>query len=130
MPRRSSSQSHRLVELFKDAERGTPAPSPAQSDPADSESTYLSTPAEEKPFDYANWQLEIKATRMALPRGSRKTKRGKRVAENIYHHLQKGEELKAHVLSAREYDNQDPPPPTRAAYAERFSRLAVFGPAG
>ena len=130
MPRRSSSQSHRLVELFKDAERGTPAPSPAQSDPADSESTYLSTPAEEKTFDFAEYCLQCIASRMARANKSSRPLHGKRVAEMIYHHLQQGEELKAHILSAKEFDNQAPPIPSRAAYSERFSRLAVFGPAG
>ena len=130
MPRRSSSQEHRLVELFKDAEQANPAPSPAVIEPAKDQTTYLNSPEEEKPFDHAKWQLEIKATRMALPSGSRKTKQGKRVAENIFHHLQQGDGLKAHILSSRERDKQPAPIPARSQFREKMIQRAMVGPAG
>ena len=92
MPRRSSSQSHRLVELYKRAEEGrfTPPPVAVEPTPEPSPPPALES-AREAPFDYQKWQLQCKATSLAIPHGSLKSKAGKRHAEAIYHYLETGQ---------------------------------------
>ena len=51
-PRRSSSQAHRLVELYREAEQG---PTPSQSEPTDNESTYLTIQEQTEEFDFEKW---------------------------------------------------------------------------
>ena len=92
MPRRSSSQSHRIKELLDEA-RATP--SPIESEEPTTNISSLSTQPEEDKFDYQLWQQQIWATRLAVPPGSVKSRHGQRAAEKALHYLQQGKLDKA-----------------------------------
>ena len=111
MPRRSSSQSHRLVELFKEAEKNQFTPPPVAVEPTP-EPTPPPTPEqpEEQVFDYFRWQQQVKATRLAIPAGSLRSKAGKRHAEAIFHYLEIGEYQK---IAKHKWQGIHNPPPNR-----------------
>jgi hypothetical protein len=92
MPRRSSSQSHRIKELLDEA-KTSPSPQPEQ-EPIQ-ESSNVHTQVENESFDYALWQQQCWATRLALPPGSIKSRHGQRAAEKALHYLQQGKLDKA-----------------------------------
>ena len=92
MPRRSSSQSHRIKELLDEA-RATP--SPAAAEEPKQESSNVLTHVEDDSFNYALWQQQCWATRLAIPPGSVKSKQGQRAAEKALHYLQQGKLDKA-----------------------------------
>ena len=118
MPRRSSSQSHRLVELYRQADQGnfTPPPVAIEPTPEPSPPPALESTAE-KPFNYQKWMLECRATRLAIPAGSLKSKAGRRHAEAIYHYLQTGEYQK--IAKHKGQGIHNPPP-------NRFDPNSVF----
>ena len=128
MPRRSSSQSHRLVELFKEAERGQAPPPPAAVEPTP-EPTPPPTPQEpeEQGFDYNKWAMQCRATRLAIPRGSLRSRQGKKHAEAIYSYLctQDFEKIERHL--GQGIWNGYPSPQERNRYNEALykSRLIV-----
>ena len=68
MPRRSSSQSHRLVDLYKQAEQGKPPTTEAKTEPPNDEPSCISSQEKETGFDYKRWQQQCWATRLPPPR--------------------------------------------------------------
>lgn len=92
MPRRSSSQNHRLIELYRQADQGqfTPPPVAVEPTPEPSPPPALES-SKDEPFNYHKWMLECRATKLAIPAGSLKSKAGKRHAEAIYHYLETGQ---------------------------------------
>ena len=87
MPRRSSSQSHRIKELLEEA-KTNPTPQPEQE--PKQESSNVLTQVENESFDFELYSLQCWATRLAVPPGSTKSKQGQRAAEKTLHYLQQG----------------------------------------
>jgi hypothetical protein len=87
MPRRSSSQSHRIKELLEEA-KTSPIPQPEEE--PNQESSNVLTQVEDESFDFALYSLQCWATRLAVPPGSAKSKQGQRAAEKTLHYLQQG----------------------------------------
>ena len=128
MPRRSSSQSHRLVELFKEAEKGQITPPPVAVEPTPEPSpTPTPQEPEEQGFDYQKWQKQVKATSLAIPKGSLKSQQGKRHAEAIYNYLGTRDIEKIERHRGRGILNRCPSPQERNQYNEDLykSRLIV-----
>ena len=92
MPRRSSSQAHRIKELLDEA-RATP--SPIESEQPIQELSNVHMQVEDDSFNYALWQQQCWATRLAIPPGSIKSRHGQRAAEKALHYLQQGKLDKA-----------------------------------
>ena len=127
MPRRSSSQSHRLVELFKEAEQGkTPTPE-AESAAIDDETTYLSCQVEEKEFCFETWSRQCWATNMAIYRGSLRSQTGSRKAELIDQHLQQGDLPAALALRGQGRMNKCPSPAERRTYSRELYLRTLIG---
>ena len=128
MPRRSSSQSHRLVELFKEAEQGKkPIPTPVETDPVDDQSTYVSRSEEEPEFCFETWSRQCWATSLAIPRGSLRSQTGKRIAEKIDQYLQQGDLPAALALRGQGRMNKCPSPAERRAYDRRLYLRTLIG---
>ena len=87
MPRRSSSQSHRIKELLDEA-KTSPTPQPEQQ--PKQESSNVHTQVKDEPFDFELYSLQCWATRLAVPSGSVKSRQGQRAAEKTLHYLQQG----------------------------------------
>ena len=127
MPRRSSSQSHRLVELFKEAEQGKKPTPEAKSEPPQDEPSCISSQEEEAGFDYQRWQRQCWATRLAVPRGSIQKPVGKRAAEKIDQYLQQGNMEAALKIRGQGRMNQAPSPTIRSPYNEDLYRHLLIG---
>ena len=126
-PRRSSSQSHRLIELFKEAEQGKQPTREAKSEPNNDQPSCISSQEEEAGFNYEAWQRQCWATRLAIPRGSAKSRAGKRAAEKIDQYLQQGDLPAAMKLAGRGRLNPAPSPVTRNTYNEELYRRLLIG---
>ena len=113
MPRRSSSQSHRIKELLDEA-RATP--SPAAGEEPNTNISSLSTQPEEDEFDYQLWQQQCWATRLAIPPGSIKSRYGQRSAEKALHYLQQGKLDKALQMRDKGRCNAPITPAQRRTY--------------
>ena len=130
MPRRSSSQNHRLVDLYKQAEQGQKPTPRAEPNETNDQSTYLSSQSEETAFNFEEWSLQCWATRLAIPRGSLRSQRGRRIAEKIDQHLQKGDLPAALELREEGRLNRCPSPAERRSYDEKLFKQYLMGPNG
>ena len=113
MPRRSSSQSHRIKELLDEA-KTSPSPQPEQ-EPIQ-ESSNVHTQVEDEPFDFALYSLQCWATRLAVPPGSVKSRQGQRAAEKTLHYLQQVKLDKALQMRGEGRHNRAISPAERRQY--------------
>ena len=121
MPRRSSSQSHRLVELFREAEKGQATTSPVAVKPTPEPSPPPSQQSsEDEPFDYEKWRLQCLATTLAVPSGSLRSPQGKKHAEAIFNYLSSQEYDKIGPHRGQGIQNRCPSPAERRSYDRRL----------
>ena len=113
MPRRSSSQAHRIKELLEEAKQSPP---PIESEEPTTYISSLSSQPEEDAFDYQLWVQQCWATRLAVPNGSIRSQRGQREAERTLHYLQQGQLDKALQMRGEGRHNRSISPAERRQY--------------
>lgn len=128
MPRRSSSQSHRLVDLYKEAEKGQFTPPPATIEPTPEPApTAAEQSTEEQGFDYDRWVKQCWATRLAIPNGHLRSSQGKKHAEAIFNYLDIQQYDKIGPHRNRGICNPAISPSQRRAYDRRLFLRTLIG---